>query len=291
VAALVGGFVAGGSGSSKSSVPANNSSASAGALTLTHPDSWQRQSSPPPIPGYSFKDAIALAPKSGGSAAGSLTAGTVVAGNSALLPAAFQKALGGTPPKPDAVKLGDLQAFRYRNVKPQGSQSPLTIYATPTSAGVATVVCSGTTPAFDQECERVASTLTLTGAKAFDLGVPAAYASGLTAALAKLQGARGAALAKMRSAKTPSAQAAGARQAAAAYGAAARTHPSEVPPQVGDADAGILAALRAGQSGYTSLATAAASGNGGRYAAARGKIAKADKALQKALQQLQSSPH
>jgi hypothetical protein len=290
IAAAVGGFVAGNSGSSSGGAPANNSSASAGPLTVTHPDSWQRQGSPPPIPGYAFKEPIALAPKSGGSAAGSLTAGTVNANNASLLPAAFQKALGGRASKPDAVKLGDLQAYRYSNLKPQGAQTAYTIYAVPTTAGVATIACSGQSPSFTQECERVASTLTLTGATPFQLGVPAAYANGLNAALTKLQGQRGAALAKLKAAKKPGPQAAAARQAAAAYGAAARTHPSTVPPQVGAADAAILAALRAGQRAYTALAVAAASGNSGKYAAAQGQIRRADGALQKALQLLQSSP-
>jgi hypothetical protein len=136
----------------------------------------------------------------------------------------------------------------------------------------------------------VASTLTLTGAKALQLGVPAAYADGLDAALTKLQSQRGAALTKMKAAKKPVAQAAAARQAAAAYGAAARTHPGTVPPQVGAADAAILAALRAGQAGYAQLAVASASGNRGNYAAAQRKIRQADGALKKALALLAASP-
>jgi hypothetical protein len=290
LAAAVGGFLAGSSGSSKSDVPANNSSASAGPLTVTHPDSWQRQSSPPPIPGYTFKEPIALAPKSGGSAAGSLTAGTVAASNAALLPAPFQKALGGNPPKPDAVKLGDLQAYRYRDVKPQGSGNAYTIYAAPTTAGVATIACSGQSASFQQECERVASTLTLTGAKSYPLGVPPDYAQGLNAALGKLTSGRNAALARMRAAKKPVAQAAAARQAAAAYGAAARSHPGSVPPQVGLADATILSGIRLGQRGYLALAGAAARGNSSAYSAAQRQIRKADGAIKKGLNQLKSSP-
>jgi hypothetical protein len=293
LAAIVGGFIAGGSGSSTSSVPANNSSASAGALTLTFPDSWARQASPPPIPGYSLSQPIALAPKKGGSASGSVTAGTAAANNSALLPVAFQKALGGSPPKPDAVKLGQLQAYRYRDLKPKGSANQVTIYAAPTTAGVATVACSAPAAAaatFANECERIASTLTLTGAKAYDLGVPKSYADGLNAALTKLQAQRAAALGKLRSAKTPGAQAAAARQAATAYGNAARTHPAQVPPQVGAADAAILAALRAGQRGYAGLAAGAASGNKARYNAAQSTIKKADAALQAALKLLSSQP-
>src|SRR3712207_8679971 len=44
IAAAVGGFLAGNSGSGSADVPENNSSASAGPLTLTFPDNWQRRS-------------------------------------------------------------------------------------------------------------------------------------------------------------------------------------------------------------------------------------------------------
>jgi hypothetical protein len=132
----------------------------------------------------------------------------------------------------------------------------------------------------------VASTVTLSGAKPFDLGVPKDYANGLSAALKRLQAQRKAALARMKSAKTPRAQASAARQAAAAYAAAARSHPKVVPPQIAQTDAAILAALRAGQKGYLTVAAGAASGSGGRYKAGARQVKKADAALQKALRQL-----
>jgi hypothetical protein len=63
-----------------------------------------------------------------------------------------------------------------------------------------------------------------------------------------------------------------------------------VPPQVGAADAAILASLRAGQRGYAALAAGAASGNKARYNAAQSTIKKADAALQAALKLLSSQP-
>jgi hypothetical protein len=293
VAAAIGGFLAGSSGGGGTEVPENRSSASAGALTMTFPDTWQRAESPEPIPGYKFSDPIPLEPTSG-AAGGSLSAGTVDAGTPSLLPKEFLSALGGAPPKGDAVELGDLQAYRYRDLAPKGYPNQLTIYAIPSTAGVATVACSAggaQAASFFEECERVASTVTLAGdAKPFDLGVPEDYANGLNGAIEKLQADRKAAVAKLKGAKTPDAQASAARQAAAAYAAAVKTHPKDVPPQVADADAAILAALRAGQKGWTTVASGAADEDAGQYRSGERQVKKADAALAKALKQLQNQP-
>ena len=291
IAAAVGGFVAGSGGSSEAEVPENNSSASAGALTVTHPDTWQRAQTSVKVPGYSLDDQISLTPKSGAQG-GTLAAGMAGnAGNSLLLPDAFVKAIGGGGnPSPEPVKLGDLQAYRYTDLQVKGSQNPVTVYATPTTDGVATVTCSSPDDAFVQECERVASTLTLSGAEAFELGVPQDYADGLSAALEKLESQRSAALDKLKDAKTPAAQASAARQAAAAYEGATKSHPKDVPPQVEEADRAILAALRDGQKGYETVAAGASAGNKSRYAAGERQVKKADAALEKALAGLSKQP-
>jgi hypothetical protein len=286
IALAVVGYLVGSSGSSDSKVPANNSSASAGSLTITFPDTWQRVDSAPPIPGLTFKDPIALAPK-GGPAVGALTAGTVTAGDPTLLPAAFTKALGGSAPKGDPVKLGELQAYRYSGLKPSSYPQQLTVYTVPTDAGVATVACSASAAqaaTFLPQCERAASTLTLSGATAFELGVPKAYTSALSGAIAKLQAGRSSALGRLKAAKTPAAQASAARQAAAAYAAAAKTLAGQkVPPQLEQANTAIVAALRRGGSGYAAMAAAASAGDRGGYLTGTKAVKKADAALAKAL--------
>ena len=293
LAAAIGGFLAGSSGGGGSEVPENRSSASAGPLTMTFPDTWQRASSVEPIPGYKFSDPIPLEPKSG-AAGGSLSAGTVDAGTPTLLPKGFLDALGGSPPKGDAVEIGDLQAYRYKDLAPKGYPNQLTIYAIPSTAGVATVACSAggsQAASFFEECERVASTLTLSGdAKPYPLGVPDDYAKGLNGAIEKLQGDLKAATGKLKSAKTPDAQASAARQAAAAYGAAIKSHPKDVPPQVGDADAAILAAMRDAQKGWSTVASGASSEDAGKYRSGEKQVKKAEAALSKALKQLENQP-
>jgi hypothetical protein len=63
-----------------------------------------------------------------------------------------------------------------------------------------------------------------------------------------------------------------------------------VAPQVQKADAAILAALRAGQKGYETVAAGASSGSKGRYAAGEQEVKKADAALTKALAALAKQP-
>jgi hypothetical protein len=224
---------------------------------------------------------------------GALTAGTVTAGDATLLPASFKQSLESPAPKGDPVKLGDVQAYRYTDLKPKSYPQQLTLYTVPTDAGVAAVACSASAAQaadFLPQCERAASTLTLSGATAFDLGVPEAYAGDMNDAITNLQNDRKPALGKLKAAKTPAAQAAAARQAAAAYGTAAKKVAGQkIPPQLEQTNTAIVTALRRGQSGYSAMAAAAARGDRGGYVTGTRAVKKADAALQKALAGLSSA--
>src|SRR4051794_38278672 len=286
------GYVVGSSGSSKTETPANNSSASAGPLTITFPDTWQKVDSAPPIPGLSFKDPISVAPK-GGPAVGAMTTGMVSASDPTLLPTSFKKQLQGGTPKGEPVQLGDLKAYRYTGLKPKNYPQDLTVYTVPTDAGVATVACSASAAqaqSFLPECERAASTLTLSGTQATELGIPASYVNGVNGAIKTMQSKRSAALKKMKSAKSPSAQASAAHQASAAYAGAAKSIAAQkIPPQVGEINSAILAALHQGAGGYTQMAAGSSSNNSSKYKAGQSQVKNADKALQKALKALDQS--
>ena len=292
IALAVVGYLVGNSGSKSSNTPANNSSASAGPITITFPDTWQRVSSVPPIPGLNLKDSVAVTP-SGGPAVGSLTAGMATAADASLLPVTFKKQLSGPPPKGEPVRLGTVQAYRYAGLKPKNYPQQLTVYTVPTDAGVATVACSARAAdagAFLPQCESAASTLTLSGAKPLDLGVPPSYAKAVNNTIGKLQTQRAAALKKLKAARTPAAQASAARQAAAAYAGAARTLASQQGgPQVDAANTAIVAALRRGAAGYAQMASGASNNNAGRYKTGAATVKKADAALQKALKSLAQS--
>jgi hypothetical protein len=261
IALAVVGYLVGSSGSSGKQAPANNSSASAGSLTITFPDTWQRVPSAPPIPGLTFKDPISVAPK-GGPAVGALTAGMASAADPTLLPVSFKKQLPGPAPKGEPVQLGS----------------------------VACSASAAQSATFLPECERAASTLTLSGTKATDLGIPASYVKAVNGAVQGMQAKRTAALKKLKAAGTPGAQAAAARQAAAAYaGAAKALAGQQVPPQVAAINSALLAALRQGAAGYTQVAAGSASNNSGRYKGGVNQVKAADKALQQALKALGQS--
>jgi hypothetical protein len=212
------------------------------------------------------------------------------ASDPSLLPASFKKSLPDPNPKGDPVSLGDLEALRYSNLKPNNYPQQLTIYAVPTDSGVATVACSASAAqaaSFLPQCEAAASTLTLSGTQAVDLGVPQAYAKALDSTIQRLQAERAAALKKASAAGSPAAQAGALRQAAAAYAAAARTLAGQKGgPQVQGANTAIIARLRQGAIGYTLMAAGAASNNPARYRSGQRAVGSADAGLRNALKAL-----
>ena len=150
-------------------------------------------SSAPALPGLELAEGAAYAPggKDGGRA---VTLGMADANDSTLLPADFRKALGlagGEVPKRTAVKLGpdELQAYRYEGLKPAGTSRRVTVYASPTSEGVATVAClapPADAAAFKGECEAIADTLQLGSGEPFPVGPDPGYAKTLSTTFGKL---------------------------------------------------------------------------------------------------------
>ena len=154
VLAVVAGVLAGRSGS-EASGPTLSQSASAGSVLLSFPGAWTRLSTVPRIPGMTFSDPLALAPSGGKD--GQLVAGSVNATGPTLLPAALLARLDPSPKANDPVRLGSLQAYRYKALRPKGVNGTLTVFATPTTDGVATVACvtpPGAKGSFSTDCEQ-----------------------------------------------------------------------------------------------------------------------------------------
>jgi serine/threonine protein kinase len=186
-----GGDSGGGGGEEGASTPVTP--AEAGALKVKVPADYAALSSAPALPGLELADGAAYAPggKDGGRA---VAFGQATANDSTLLPAEFRGAAGlesGKVPERIPVKLGPdgLQAYRYEGLKPAGIDRQVTVYASPTSAGVATVAClapPADAAAFKADCEAIANTLQLTSGDAFPVGPDAGYAKTLGATFAKL---------------------------------------------------------------------------------------------------------
>ncbi len=127
------------------------------AVELAVPASWSTEEKAPSVPGLRMRDAAYATDGDH-----SIVAGMTRASGPLLLPAAFERRIEGPKPKTgDRLKLGSLQAQRYRGLAVRGSGQPMTVYAAPTSAGVVTVAClapSGGAPTAG-DCERAAATV------------------------------------------------------------------------------------------------------------------------------------
>ena len=148
---IAGGYLIGSSGGGddsedSASTPAGSSVATGGSLEMNFPGTWRQTPDPPAIPGLELRNPIALAPRDGPKGAG-LGAGMTDATGPELLPASFLSTLEEAPPRDDAVKLGDIEAYRYQDLEPEGYDKSLTLYVAPTTDGVATVACTAGTGA------------------------------------------------------------------------------------------------------------------------------------------------
>ena len=278
--ALIVGFAAGHSGGA-AKTPAATNSASAGALELGFPDGWTRGGAPA-LPGLRLRDPIALTRATGGG----VEAGTVQDVGRSLLPRSFVRALGGEPRRDDPVRLGDLSAYRYRNVTPRGFGRPLTVYAAPTTAGVATVACYDAPAA---QCDRLAAGLSLVRGRPLPLGPSAAYAKAIDRPLRAFDTARVKARRDLRAARTPNGQAKAAAALASASRTAQRAVTAATPgPADARAHATLVGALRAQKLASGRLAAAARAGDRAAYASARRALVRADTALRVALTRLRN---
>jgi Protein kinase domain len=264
--------------------PAPVTSASA-AVALAHPAGYTRGGAAP----APLTDALVLRRTVAG--------GTVVvaAGRAAratgptLLPAGLRSGLDeGTPPS--HVRLGRLEALRYPALRPRGSAQAMRVYAVATTAGTVDVVCAAP-PAvltgFADDCEGIATTLRLRGARGLPPRPDKAYASRVGPVLQGLGTARTAALSKMRKAKTPKGQAAAARSAETAYKrAAAGVHGLAQSPWDEGANAALENAFTGAQGAYHDLAAAASAVDRSRYRKAAGQVASAETAVGRAVDRL-----
>jgi hypothetical protein len=292
VATIIAGLLLGrASGGSENAASAASNVNAAGALELSYPDGWQRADGPPAVPGLELEDPVAVSQRGG--ARDALVAGMTDATGPSLLPAAFLRRLDSAPARDDAVRLGDLEAYRYRNLRPEGFDDRLTVYVAPTTAGVATVTCASTAgraAAFLPACENVASGLELIRGKAFALGPDDRYLAKLDETFARLNRDRTRGVATLRRAKTQAGQARAADGISGAYRRAGRSlRGISVSPAVGAAHASVRNALARTGAAYARLGAAAERGNRGSYAAAREGARDGEAALERALRQVRAA--
>jgi len=204
------------------------------------------------------------------------------ANNFTLLSPDFLAAAGfeaGKVPPRKTVKLGrnGVQAYEYENLKVPVAPGRLTLFAVPTSSGVATVVCSVAA----QDCEAIANTLKLRDGKALPVGPSKAFGDTVGQALANVGKASRTARTRLQSAKTNKSQAPVASTVATAYDQAAKSlEQLEVSPADEALKALMLGPLRDGQQAWKRLSAAAAKHDDAAYKKAQADIAAAEKDLQ-----------
>ncbi len=184
-----------------------------------------------------------------------------------LLPGAFTAGLNGALPRPEPVRLGTLEAYRYSGLTVHGLAAPLTLYVVPTASGVVTVACLDSTAAGPAaQCAQIAATLKVNGTTVFALAPSPRYAAALGRAFGALRSAVAAGTARLRAASSAAAQAAAAQQLAAAYRSASSSLAAlSVSPAVRSANASVAASLAALGRDYTELAAAARAGDEAAY--------------------------
>jgi hypothetical protein len=259
VLAAVVGFLVGGSGGEEDGGGGAPTVAAANAsMSLKVPPDWSRLPTAPEIPGIGIEDPVAYGVEAGGE---TVVFGSVpkAADNSTLLSTELIDAAGDVPEGREPVAIGPsgLEAYRYENVRLEGLDRPLTLYAAPTTEGVATLAClagSEGTPS----CEAIADTVELTGGEPFPVGPSADYAETLSGASASLAKAVDKPLAALDRAKTPSAQADASRDLRAAYRKASQTlRRQELSPADRTANGNLVRALDATAAAYGKAAKAA----------------------------------
>jgi hypothetical protein len=283
-AAVVGFLIAHGSSAPVTSAPALDQHASAGLLQVSFPSGWQRRS-PPGSPALALKDELALAPK--GSAGGVLVIGRTDTTDRTLLPQSILAALS-TAPTAQIVTLRGGQFDRYLDLAARGVSGRESVYALPTTVGTVLGVCLQGTggTSFTSTCERIVGSIKLASGSVLGIGPSAGYASGLSAAITKLNADRSVPASQLRNARVPAAQATAAAALATAYLNAASSVTRLQAGTAQSANLAVAGALRSTGNAYTALGRAAAGSNATGYASATKSVTLAQNALSAAFSQL-----
>ena len=232
---------------------------SASGITLKVPAGWGDTGDLPQVPGFAAGAVSLGGPKGGAVVVGR---GDSTAANSTLLASDLRAAVGTLPEK-TVADLGDgVQAARYAKLSLGGGETA-TVYAVPTTAGVATLACT----ADDKTCDSIAASMRISDGDTFAVGPSPAYSEDIDGALSKLEKQEKSAAAALRNAGKRSSQAAATAQLASAYTGAARTLSKlKVSPADTLLNRQLVDALRATGSAYNKAAGEARRKDRGGYA-------------------------
>lgn len=273
--------------------PIRSLQVSAGNLRISYPSTWQIERARSGVAGareLSLTAPIALVPRAGvePQPGSRLVAGMATVTGSSLLSPQVQRRLDGGV-KPETVRLGAHEALRYNDVPLPGEGGHSTLYAVPTSAGVATIVCVSPSliDTLAGQCEAIATTLAMSGADSLPLGPNVAYGRLVNRIVAQTDVARRRGRAQLRLAERAPGQAQRAADLATTFRrSAARL--AAAGPQAGTADVhlALVAALHEVRTAYEALASAAARSDRRGYDAARRLVSAREAGLSRVLERM-----
>jgi hypothetical protein len=269
--------------------PAGTNLATSGPLQLIFPDSWRPAAGSSGVPGLKFGSApIALGPAGG--SADRLVAGHVSATGPTLLPRGLQQRLKRPPRRGDAVRIGSVDAYRYRGLRPAGLQGKLNLYVAPTASGVATIACilrGADSAGFARRCEQVADSLSLVGVGAAPLGADRRYAREVRGTLDRLDNRRRVIRQRLAQARTREAQAGLAGDLAVLHRrAAVQIAAAHSGPVLGDLHATLGSALRRLAGSYELMSTRARDGDSGGWKSAAAEARRLERQVDETVGQL-----
>jgi O-antigen/teichoic acid export membrane protein len=277
--AAVLGFAIARSGGSDVPRRTGETQASSGLLQLAVPVGWHYLAAGP-VQQLALSDELLLrSPRADG---GTLLVGRDTTGN----PTAVARSFVGKLPQastPQQVLLAGARFIRYATTPARAKW----VYVLPTTVGTVVGVCvageSG--PSFSATCERILDSIRVRAAGA-SATFPAGYATGLIAAISRLNAVRASAGAELAAARDARHEELAARKLAAAHADAAATLLRLDPGPAAGANAAVAAALRTTSDSYSSLAAAAARSDARGYANASASLRHANTALKVAFLRL-----
>jgi hypothetical protein len=193
---------------------------------------------------------------------------------------------------PASVRLGDVPALRYRNLRHRELDTELTVYVVPTDRGAATIACMAppvspgddTGPSGLARCEDIAATLTLRGVQTRNLAPSEEYGAAVDAVIGKLVRSRAPARIALDEAETPTGQRRHARRIAAAYRTARRSLARIAPGLVEiPVHRAMIGALDSAAGAYGALSRGARDGDAPAFERAKANIRGAEDAFRRAV--------
>ena len=252
------------------------------ALGVTLPAGWKER--PEPIDGLELSNSVGAADGDRG-----IFAGLAQDPGVSLLPQKLEELTGGRARSGgEPIKVGELDARRFNTLPLRGTDAELTVYAVPTSAGVATVACyAPPEDAIADECGATATTLQVRRGRPFSLTPDPDYGAAVNRVIRDLQKTRRLLRQRLGKATTRYQQHTAAGQLRTAFTRAA-DRVERVRPRAAEADAHarIIRALRNGATVYRRLQRAAQAGDAAAYEQARQQIGPREGDFQGALDAL-----